>query len=631
MTGGAEGAGTPGTLGPALAVGGALVAAKALLLDRPESLAWLRDLAASTWRDLLFAAAYGLAGYLALAASRRRPRLRRALWTLFVAAGALAVAFTVVHVGVYGWSRRALTVQMLRFAGDAGNLRSSLTARLSASAVLALVLAPALFAWVFRAPRPAGRGRGRALALGLAALWGAAGLVAFHRAAPEWLIRMSRNPHAALAASAVDELRGEAAVALPRDYDEEDLEELRVVGERRRRPPPPPAARVKNAVVVVLESTGARHLGLYGSRDDAMPNLTKEAANALVVDAAYANVGLTVCTFQVLAFSVLPGLPWCYVPAGDGPLPRTLAELLAGRGVRTALLSSADMSYEGMAWEAGRHGYREVRPYWDLGCPALSSWGADDDCLFDGILRFADEKPAEPFFVLAWTNQTHDPYVVSRGDEGLDFGPPGTGADHARYLRILRTVDAGLGRLFEGLRRRGRDRDTVVVVVGDHGEAFGEPHGYVGHGAVLWDESLRVPLVLWNPALFAGAARSMQVASHVDLNPTLADLLGVPHADGWQGHSLFDPERPDRAYFFAALGDLLFGVRDGSRKYVYDAARGRESVFDVRQDPDETTDLSAEDPGFALRQRRRVAAWIAYEEYRLRGVPLRTVLRAEER
>ena len=613
---------TPSTLGPSLALGGALVAAKALLLDRPESFAWAGQLAASTWQDVLFAAAFGLAGLVVLRAARHRPVARRWCWRAFVVAGALNALFTVVHVGVYEWSRRALSVQMLRFAGDVGNLRSSLTARLTWINVLALVLVPTLFVVVFRKPRPAASKWQAGAALVLSAVWALAGRGVLHRAAPEWLLRMSQNPHVALARSVVEEARGAGAVALPRDFRADDLEEFRIVGERARPPAVPPAARVRNVIVVVLESTGARHLGLYGSPVDAMPKLTAEAANALVVDAAYANVGLTVCTFQVIAFSVLPGLPWCYVPCGDRPLPKTLAELLVERGYRTALLSSADMNYEGMAWEAEHHGYQVIRNYWDLDCTAQSSWGAEDSCLFDGLLRFADEKPDQPFFALAWTSQAHDPYVVSREDQGLDFGPPGTRADRSRYLRILSRVDEGLARLFAGLRERGRDRDTLVVIVGDHGEAFAEPHGYVGHGGVLYDESIRVPLVLWSPALFAGAGRSMQVTSHVDLNPTLADLLGVPPAAGWQGHSLFDSARPDRAYFFAALGDLLFGVREGSRKYVYSASRGQESVYDLRQDPDETRDLSADDPSFCGRQRERIAAWIAYEEHLLKGTPL---------
>ncbi len=614
--------GVPSTLGPSLALAGVLVAAKALLLDRPGNFAWAGQLAASTWQDVLFVAAFGLTGFGVLRAARHHPVARRWLWRAFVVAGVLAVWFTVVHVAVYEWSRRALSVQMLRFAGDVGNLRSSLTARLTWVNVLALVLVPALFAVAFRKPRPAASPWRAGVALLLGAAWALAGRCVLHRAAPEWLLRMSRNPHATLAWSAVEEARGAGAIALPRDFRADDLEEFRIVGERSRPPAVPPAARVRNVIVVVLESTGARHLGLYGSPADAMPNFTAEAANALVVDAAYANVGLTVCTFQVIAFSVLPGLPWCYVPCGDRPLPKTLAELLVERGYRTALLSSADMNYEGMAWEAEHHGYQVIRHYWDLDCPSQSSWGAEDSCLFDGILRFADEKPEKPFFALAWTSQAHDPYVVSRKDQGRDFGPPGTAADLARYLRILGTVDTGLQSLLDGLRRRGRDRDTLVVIVGDHGEAFAEPHGYVGHGGVLYDESIRVPLVLWSPALFAGSGRSMQVTSHVDLNPTLADLLGVPPSPGWQGHSLFDPARPDRAYFFAALGDLLFGVREGSRKYVYSASRGQESVYDLRRDPDETQDLSARDPAFCRRQRQRLAAWIAYEEYLLKGTPL---------
>jgi arylsulfatase A-like enzyme len=210
----------------------------------------------------------------------------------------------------------------------------------------------------------------------------------------------------------------------------------------------------------------------------------------------------------------------------------------------------------------------------------------------------------------------------------VDFlGPDTATSDLGRYLNILRTVDADIAHLLDGLRARGLDQDTLVVITGDHGEAFAEPHDYRGHGGVVYDENVRVPLVLWNPRLFTGAGRSARVGSHVDLNPTIAELLGVPPPGGWQGASLFDESRPDRAFFLAGLGELLFGVREGSHKYVYSATFGRDHVYDVRRDPDELTDLAPTEPDLCTRQRRRVGAWIAYEEYFLKKTPLDLAVR----
>ncbi len=613
---------TPSTLWPAAALALALVGAKAVLLEKPESWAWGWQLVAATWQDLLAAGLYGLAGAALLRLTAASPRAQRWAWRLIVVAGALALAFTVVHVGFYESFRRAINVQMLRFAGNVKNLASSITARVTWPSLLALLGLPLAFATGFLL-RPRGASpRARVAAALLVAAWSLAGRELLRRSGLEWLQRMAENPHAVLLSSLALDLRGRASVSLPRDFPRGDLEEFRPFAERGGPPPAAAAPRVKNVVFVVLESTGTRYLGLYGSRYDTTPRLQAEAAHSLVFDNFYANVGHTVCSFMVLNFSLYPGLPWCYVPCGQRPLPPSLPELLRPRGHRTALISSADMNYEGMAWAAEKHGYESVRNYWDLGCPLLNSWGADDRCVVDGILSFVDEQPGAPFYVMAWTNQTHDPYVTSPGRRAVDFARQGAGRDDlVRYLDILHTVDEQLGRLFDGLRARGLDDDTLVVVTGDHGEAFGEPHDYAGHGSVLYDENVRVPLVLWNPRLFSGAGRSRAVASHVDLNPTLAELLGLAPPGGWQGRSLFDAGRPDRAFFVAGLGEYQFGLREGEHKYVYSATFGHERLYDLELDPDELQDLAARHPELCRRQRQRLAAWIAYEEEFLLGTP----------
>jgi arylsulfatase A-like enzyme len=609
-------------LRPALAVAALLVAGKALLVGRPEDglRAWCARLVALTWQDALFAGTGAFVAALLLWLTRHRPTAQRRVWRTVVLTAAVAVVYTVFHVGFYETFRRSVNVPMLRFAGDMKNLKSSITARLTWPYALALTALPLAFIAAFWRPRAVSR-RTVAAAAALLAAWVALGQRWQRAYGLEWMDRMGQNPHAVLLHSIVLDWRGAAGATLPRDFAAADLEEFRTIAERARRDPaPPPPPRVRNVIVLVLESTGTRYLGLYGSRHDTTPHLRAEAANALVFDNFYANVGHTVCSFMVLNFSVYPGLPWCYIPCGERPLPATLPGLLHERGYRTAILSSADMNYEGMAWAADRNGYDAVKSYWDIGCSNLSSWGSSDHCLFDGILKYVDEKPGTPFYVMAWTNQTHDPYVMSPDAPVIPFlGADTAKSDLGRYLNILHTVDEGIAGLLDGLRARGLDQDTLVVITGDHGEAFADPHDYRGHGGVLYDENVHVPLVLWNPRIFAGAGRSARVGAHVDLNPTIAELLGVAAPGGWQGASLFDDARPERAYFLTGLGEYQFGVREGPYKYVYSATFGKDHVYDVTRDPEELVDVAASQPQLCAQQRRRVGAWIAYEDRFLKG------------
>jgi len=157
------------------------------------------------------------------------------------------------------------------------------------------------------------------------------------------------------------------------------------------------------------------------------------------------------------------------------------------------------------------------------------------------------------------------------------------------------------------------------VITGDHGEAFGDPHDAWGHGSRLWEENVRVPLMIWSPRLFPEAARSATIGGHVDVNPTVADLLGLPPAPSWQGRSLFAPGRPPRTYFYAVRDSYLLGVRDDAWKYVYDATRGRVALYDLGGDPDESRNLAEGAPELCRRLRSRLAAWRDHAARQLRN------------
>ena len=242
----------------------------------------------------------------------------------------------------------------------------------------------------------------------------------------------------------------------------------------------------------------------------------------------------------------------------------------------------------------------------------VSEWGGTDHNLVDGVFKWLDRNRGQPFYVMAWTIESHFPYEADPSHVAVDFfhgDEPADAWDMGRYLNTLLDVDGQVGRLIDGLRERGLADDTLLVITGDHGEGFGTPHYSWGHGDRIWQENVRVPLMLWNPRLFPTGRRSPTIGGHVDVNPTVLGLLGLPPHVSWQGRSLFDPDRPPRAYFYAARDGYLFGVRDGDWKYTCDTTRGRQELYDLARDPAEQNDLSAAQPERTLRLRRRLAAW----------------------
>jgi arylsulfatase A-like enzyme len=327
-------------------------------------------------------------------------------------------------------------------------------------------------------------------------------------------------------------------------------------------------------------------------------------------------------------FSIYPGAPWRYAPgdvfepSGPKELPPTLASILKDKGWRTAYMHNGDLEWGGESVMLDNSGYDTVEDYKKWNAPQLTSWGTEDRFLFDHLIQWIDEKPGQPFLAYCWTDQTHNPYAQRPGTPRVDFFQGNPPKEHAealsKYLNVVHETDKDLGRLFAALRERGIADDTLVVVTGDHGEAFADPHDQQGHGFTVYEEEVHVPFMIWNPRLFPEGGRPTQLGGHVDLNPTVADLLGVPIPDEWQGYSLFASERPDRTFFVASVDDYFFGVREGRWKYIFESSEG-ESLFDLSSDPTEQHNLITAEPALGERLRQRVAGWLSFEDKFLCG------------
>jgi arylsulfatase A-like enzyme len=111
-----------------------------------------------------------------------------------------------------------------------------------------------------------------------------------------------------------------------------------------------------------------------------------------------------------------------------------------------------------------------------------------------------------------------------------------------------------LGRLIDTLRAAGQLDRTAIVVTADHGESLGE-HGETTHGLFAYESTLHVPMILSGPAI--GPAVVEDRVGHVDLLPTLLDLVGVKPPEMLEGRSLIDPPAADRALYFEALDAYL--------------------------------------------------------------------------
>jgi arylsulfatase A-like enzyme len=195
------------------------------------------------------------------------------------------------------------------------------------------------------------------------------------------------------------------------------------------------------------------------------------------------------------------------------------------------------------------------------------------------------------------------------------------------YNGEIAFTDDQIRRLCDRLGELGLAEDTIVIITGDHGEGLWQ-RGYQYHGAHIYEEAMRVPLLVrWPGRIPAGSVftRPVTIAA---VMPTLLDLLGVP-AEGriFQGRSLAralrsgNPLREDRPVFLYRIpyephdevgvwvDGEKFGVRDGDWKFLVAEKEGTTELYDLAADPGETRDLAAAEPAIAAGLAEVLAAW----------------------
>ena len=217
----------------------------------------------------------------------------------------------------------------------------------------------------------------------------------------------------------------------------------------------------------------------------------------------------------------------------------------------------------------------------------------------------AELRAASPRFVYLHFMDPHSPYNVRRGH--MAPWRPSKGYATRRYDGEIHYLDEQLGLLHDWLEF---DRNTLVIIVSDHGEEFGG-HGASGHGFSLYGELNRVLFLIYGPSLGIEPALVRAPVSLVDVVPTIAELVGLPSDEGWEGMSLAPllsgstrleasgsfERRPVFAHRLRSRGGLheLWSVVEGRWKLLIEAD-GRERIYDAIEDPLDSKNLAGAQP-----------------------------------
>lgn len=179
------------------------------------------------------------------------------------------------------------------------------------------------------------------------------------------------------------------------------------------------------------------------------------------------------------------------------------------------------------------------------------------------------------------------------------------------YDGEMRFTDHYIGKVVDELRERDVLDETIVVITADHGEAFGE-HGRFGHHPYLYDELLRVPLIVRVPGLEPRTVD--QQVSLIDLGPTLYELLDVEIPDEVQGTSfaplLRGEEMEEKMAIATGKGGETLACRTSEWKCFWLVEEERVELYNLNEDPDELTDVSVDNPEVVAEFKERMRAYL---------------------
>jgi arylsulfatase len=393
-------------------------------------------------------------------------------------------------------------------------------------------------------------------------------------------------------------------------------------------------------VILTVESLRADQLRAYGGNRDVMPAVETLANDARVFLNTYTQSSHTnYATITPLSSHYPLRSATAYTYPKNPTYPRVLIyDVLKAMGYRTAIFSSSNENWGGMVnyLDTGSldrfiHAANSKKPtYLMHGDAGFAIWARetkhagslDDRSTVDEAIQWIDGLDNEAFFIAMNFQNSHLPYPVPP-DFPRHFGPakldftirfahfPRDKVQVVKdvYANSLAYVDSQIARLFQYIKKKNMWDNTLVVVTGDHGQAFYE-HGFASHASAIFNEVMRVPLIIRAPGLEPGL--EARLAQHIDIAPSILGLLGLPIHPSFQGIDLFhtnlDPKRS--VYMVTQTPDAYqYGIVRSGFKLIYDERQREHLLFNLASDPGENTDLAATQPELVKELSNRLNAW----------------------
>jgi arylsulfatase A-like enzyme/tetratricopeptide (TPR) repeat protein len=369
-----------------------------------------------------------------------------------------------------------------------------------------------------------------------------------------------------------------------------------------------------NLLVITLDTTRADRLGVYGYEPAQTPNLDFLAQNGIMAEQCYTPVPLTLpahCSLFTGKYPISLNVRdnGTYI-LGEGEV--TLAEKMKEKNYHTFAVIAAFVLLSKFGLAQGFDLYDDSLNSHKMYNNYTSEIPADD--VFRKFMQWFEKNHQRRFFAWVHLYDPHTPYTPPK-----KYAEKFEDSQEGRYDGEIAFADSCVGEIIKELKSRDILQNTLIVIVGDHGEAFGEHQEY-GHGIFCYEEALKVPLIFYNPRLFPRSRRLTSRLNLIDIMPTLLELYGLPISPEVQGKS-FAPllagneEEDRRGFYFESMHGRdemgwapLTGLIHGQHKYI---SLPKPELYDLDADKGEKENLFLKQNRLAKELDQKLMKWVA--------------------
>lgn len=383
-----------------------------------------------------------------------------------------------------------------------------------------------------------------------------------------------------------------------------------------------------NVILITLDTVRADALGAYGDPSGATPTLDRMASEGVLFEQVLSAAPHTLASHASIMTGLYPFIHGARANHG-GRLAvenETLAEILRDEGYRTRAEIAAPVLHattrisQGFEDPTRRHA-STTKPAHTVAATQQTSQRRSASNITDRGIEALRDFGDRPFMLWLHYFDAHLPYAPCEPECSRYAGN--------RYLGQIAVIDAQIKRILTELESQGVRERTLVVVTSDHGEGLGE-HAEPTHSYFVYESTMRVPLILWGPTGLARGLRVPDLASTVDILPTVLAWLGLEprpelHGRSWAGMlgtKRTSPRPTESAPERVAYGESLdlyriFGttpmrtIRQGQWKYIHGATA---ELYDLSVDPEERNNIIALHPERAKQMLIALVSLVAKSE-----------------